>query len=377
MDTLFLPAILFAIPLGALTLILHQRFRRPGGFLGNKSVRLVGRITGPGKKGSRACGLGDTSASRFTLRTPQETFTVLSQGAVLRPGFLRRKPELRVGDLVTLDATPATRQRQRGAYREQAHEQVLDAVRVVRGSWARARWAALPLVITASAVVVGGVNQYKNTTKWSRAAASLRCPVGTEVMSAPAHKDSWAMWCQTAQGKRHGAWGLFHESGNPRVVGQYDKGKVVGTWTEYYPNGYLKAKGPLEDPWWTGRTANFFWEAVKEGKWKFFYPEGGKWVTGRYWAGKRHDEWKEFDTEGYVLWRGRYTRKGALRHALSYKLAPDYDVPTGDLGRYAPPVGLGRMTAPGNHAVGAPSLMWGNPRLSPSDAFASHQPSLR
>lgn len=377
METIFLPAILLAIPLGALALILHQRYRRPDPLPSGDPIRLVGRIVGPGNLGDRACGLGDEQASRFTLRTRDERYAIFSQGAVLRPGILRRQPELRVGDLVTLDATPTTRERQRGAYREPAREQILDAVRIVRGSWARARWAALPLSLAIAAALVGAYDLIGPWSATSRAATSLKCPNRTEVMIAPATTTESAMWCQTSDGKRHGPWVLSFSTGKPRVSGQYKEGKVTGIWTEYYPNGMPKAQGTLEDPWWQGQDARFFWQALKIDRWTYFYPDGREWVTGKYWEGKRHDQWIEYDMQNIIRWTGLYSRKGKLLKASRDDVFPGGEVPPERLGMYAPLPGLGKMTAPGGTATGAPSLMWGAPCLEPDEMLACSLRVLR
>jgi len=379
MDTLLIPALLAAIPLGALMLILRQRYRRPGRLPEGEPLCLVGRIDGPGNPGDRACGLGDDEASRFTLLTRDEYVTVLSQGAILRPGPFRLRPELRVGDLVTLYAVPTTRERRRGAYREPAREPVVDAVRVVRGSWKRARWAALPLGLVAAVAAFGA---YKNFGPWTvpaRAAASLACPAETDIRSAPAAPSGWAMWCQhKVTGKRHGSWGLFYATGKTWIRGQYTKGLVTGTWTEYYPDGHIKARGELADPWWAGRQALHFWQAVKHGKWSYHYPDGSEWVKGKYWEGERHDAWSVVNQKGWLSWEGRYSRRGEL---LSATLWDGPQGPAGvaveKLGQRAPADGLGKMTAPGSGEAAAPSLMWGYPCLETNQVLACSLRSLR
>jgi len=81
---------------------------------------------------------------------------------------------------------------------------------------------------------------------------------------------TWTFWYQSgavelegtyARGKKHGLWTKWWENGEKRAQGTCLHGRMDGKWTEWHPNGQ-KAR---ESDWVNGR---------KDGRWSYWRPDG-------------------------------------------------------------------------------------------------------
>lgn len=66
-------------------------------------------------------------------------------------------------------------------------------------------------------------------------------------------------------GRRHGAWVMFHENGKKAAEGTYEEGLKHGEWTFYYSNGNKTAEGAYQ-------------KGSKQGAW-IEYDEQGKKIS--------------------------------------------------------------------------------------------------
>jgi YD repeat-containing protein len=124
------------------------------------------------------------------------------------------------------------------------------------------------------------------------------------------HDNAQVEWERTyLNGKPHGVWKKFNDSGQVISGKIYDKGNLLGEgiiddeglkqgpWKEYYQTGELRAEGEYLD-------------GARYKKWKFYFKDGSIEQHGAYLAGgKPHGMWKWYYEDGDIL-REEYFRNG-------------------------------------------------------------------
>ena len=68
-------------------------------------------------------------------------------------------------------------------------------------------------------------------------------------------------------GKRYGAWVIYHDNGQLWAKGTYKNDKRDGPWVFYYKNGQLESKGTFKD-------------GERDGPWVFYRENGDEDLTG-------------------------------------------------------------------------------------------------
>ncbi len=92
------------------------------------------------------------------------------------------------------------------------------------------------------------------------------------------------LWCER-DGKKHGMWKQWWESGNRWIDGEYADARKDGLWTEYYDNGIVTSKGK-------------FSLGKEQGPWVFNYANGQARTKGQFKDGKKEGKWIEYHQDG-------------------------------------------------------------------------------
>lgn len=95
------------------------------------------------------------------------------------------------------------------------------------------------------------------------------------------------------QGRRKGAWTDFYPDGAIRAEGTYTDNEKSGTWTYYFKNGGIEQKGRFD----RGRFM---------GLWIWYYPNGNKWREESYFNGREDGTFVEYDPHGKILTKGDF-----------------------------------------------------------------------
>jgi len=95
------------------------------------------------------------------------------------------------------------------------------------------------------------------------------------------------------QGNRKGAWTDFYPEGEVRAKGSYDENRRSGRWTFYFKNGAVEQKGRYE----RGRF---------QGLWIWYYANGNTWREESYFNGREDGLFVEYDRDGNILTQGNY-----------------------------------------------------------------------
>ena len=120
--------------------------------------------------------------------------------------------------------------------------------------------------------------------------------------------------------KKHGLWTYFFESGIVGSIEEYDKGKPIGTWKYYYPDGKKildetsYANGLRQGAWkqfyesGTVKMSATYQRDTLMGRCTYFYPSGKTELTG------------EFSTKGLKqgIWF-RYNERGEILEKIEYR----------------------------------------------------------
>lgn len=92
--------------------------------------------------------------------------------------------------------------------------------------------------------------------------------------------------------KKVGPWVFYYESGIKMREGTYTNGAPTGKWTEYNESGGKKAEGSF---------VSVGGEAVRNGSWIFYHPNGALQSEGKFNRGKKVGRWTEYNKLGAVL----------------------------------------------------------------------------
>ena len=103
-------------------------------------------------------------------------------------------------------------------------------------------------------------------------------------------------------GKRYGAWVIYHDNGQLWAKGTYKNDKRDGPWVFYYKNGQLESKGTFKD-------------GKRDGAWVIYYDNGQLLIKGTYKDGKKNGPWVGYKKDGTV--EGYFT--GTYKNGVKVK----------------------------------------------------------
>jgi len=112
-------------------------------------------------------------------------------------------------------------------------------------------------------------------------------------------------------GRRTGVWSEFYPNGKVKTKGPYVNGKREGLWNFYLADGGDEASGRYladeQSGHWVGyhpgggkKFEGEFLVGVAQGAWTRWWPSGQKKAQGSILDGKWHGEWKAWDKDGRV-----------------------------------------------------------------------------
>jgi len=96
-------------------------------------------------------------------------------------------------------------------------------------------------------------------------------------------------------GLQEGDWKEFHENGQLKASGKFEKGIKVGAWKYYYSNSKLFETGKYDQK---GR---------QQGKWMWYYDDGKVRRESNFYNGQEDGEFVEYTDSGSVITNGQYT----------------------------------------------------------------------
>jgi antitoxin component YwqK of YwqJK toxin-antitoxin module len=165
------------------------------------------------------------------------------------------------------------------------------------------------------------------------------CPEGAGLRGAPPPRGT-AVWCETADGARHGGYAEWHARGAKLAsIGLYERGERNGLWTSYYDTGKKQSEqtfkagkphGMQRTYWPTGDRESDGWyrEGVPNGTFTAYdgsggpsgstvvqdgtgtialvHPNGTKRIEYQLVSGKRSGLEKTFDEAGHALTETTY-----------------------------------------------------------------------
>ncbi len=123
----------------------------------------------------------------------------------------------------------------------------------------------------------------------------------------------------------------YDETGFRIAEGLLDEsGKKTGSWTEFYPDGTIKAKGSYKEGKKSGEWIFYFMDEKIEqrgfysndrlhGKWTWYYDTGEIWRSEEYFRGKENGESIEYLKDGNIIDQGEYIdgfREGKWMHQV-------------------------------------------------------------
>lgn len=92
-------------------------------------------------------------------------------------------------------------------------------------------------------------------------------------------------------GLRHGEWIFQHANGEPKERGAYAHGYRVGVWTQWYPDGQLRARGGrIPDP--------ASGSSPRHGPWVYWHENGIPAARGIYERGLSEGVWERTLDDG-------------------------------------------------------------------------------
>lgn len=95
-------------------------------------------------------------------------------------------------------------------------------------------------------------------------------------------------------GNQQGPWTEYHPNGKIKAKGVYDNGVKIGDWIFYYPNEKVEQKGKYDKK---GRA---------QGLWQWYYDSGKLLREENYLNGKREGPLTEWSDSGNVITKGEY-----------------------------------------------------------------------
>lgn len=96
-------------------------------------------------------------------------------------------------------------------------------------------------------------------------------------------------------GVQEGEWKEYHENGQLKSIGKYDKGVKIGAWKYYYSNSKLFETGKYDSK---GR---------QQGKWMWYYDDAKLRRESNFLNGQEDGDFIEYTDSGSVLTSGEYS----------------------------------------------------------------------
>lgn len=115
------------------------------------------------------------------------------------------------------------------------------------------------------------------------------CPVGTESWITQSHR-----YCTLPDGRRHGPYVSYRDSGQLRSRGACSLGERIGVWVLYHENGCVSAEGTYVD-------------GQKHGRWRSWFDDGTLSIDAEFERGHRSGVWSWADRVG-LFKQGQYVR---------------------------------------------------------------------
>jgi hypothetical protein len=193
-----------------------------------------------------------------------------------------RRPLLRPGSRVAIEALSVEQPREEAGYRENAQGSRLEAARVWLGSPpSRSRWPiALALLPLLGAAIL----------RSREAPVSLACPSGASLGTVPRAGGGWLGTC-TRQGTAHGPYLELDARGTRLVEGAHCDGERCGHWAWRDVTGARVQEGD-------------FVAGKRSGRWRF-YRAGKTQSEGRFEADLQVGIWRFVHPSGHE-WRERF-----------------------------------------------------------------------
>ena len=88
-------------------------------------------------------------------------------------------------------------------------------------------------------------------------------------------------------GKKEGAWVMYHTNGQLRNKGNLKNNKREGVWFNYFDDGTLDRKGS-------------FTKGINEGTWAYYHRNGQLSYKGNWKNGKQDGAWVSYNEDGTV-----------------------------------------------------------------------------
>ncbi len=143
------------------------------------------------------------------------------------------------------------------------------------------------------------------------------CPEGASL-KGDAPPDGTEQWCEMDDGKKHGPYARYHDSGQKAEAGDYKNGQKAGPWKAWYEDGQLNWEAEFYDDVRDGPYTSYFKDGTKrsegfyeddkmDGRWQVYHKTGKVAEEGDYSAGKKEGRWTYF------------TDRGRKDKAISYK----------------------------------------------------------
>ena len=116
---------------------------------------------------------------------------------------------------------------------------------------------------------------------------------------------------QFLEGKRHGKWLIYYDTGQLRYEINYNLGKRDGLYRQFTPNGILEINGNYENGEYSGQWTYYldgriekqgkYKDSLQTGIWKFWHPNGKLEAKGFYKNGWKDGEWIEYNEDGTIF----------------------------------------------------------------------------
>ncbi|MCA9666836.1 MAG: formylglycine-generating enzyme family protein [Myxococcales bacterium] len=187
-----------ACALAAVYRLLWRHRYRPLDAIGRRTFRVVGRVVSLPEE-SRD---GDDPASDgercIEIEIGERRHLVMTAGALIdvRARFRAGKArlELREGDLITVDGTLGQRRHGETHYRQAGAESVIEAVRIIGGSWPELRWLVTPVIAVTALLAAVSLTQLLGLGQAPRAdEQSVTVLVGDPLYSYADDDGSWVV----------------------------------------------------------------------------------------------------------------------------------------------------------------------------------------
>jgi len=130
---------------------------------------------------------------------------------------------------------------------------------------------------------------------------------------------------QFLDGKRHGKWLIYYESGQLVFEINYDRGTRDGLYRQFFTNGILAIKGLYKNGEWVGEWTEYYLSGQAESKghylnslevglWKYWNPDGTLREMGSFNKnGKKDGVWIGYNKDGSVGRKIYYSNGNIIR----------------------------------------------------------------